>query len=172
MNRAWVFLCSLFYLAAKEYREVNGFAFDDLDFARSAIKAVAKSIPSRPKLAMIPIAVTHSTIHRYSRPSSVRRKSKTRFSSSWEMFHSKVPVEASHVSLSSVSSPHFYKFGAETPKTKTRLSKRSRNLNKFNEAMDQVERAMAQAELSRKTAKLTDLKKDIVDTVNRGNISK
>lgn len=168
MNRAWVFLCSLFYLAAKEYREVNGFAFDDLDFARSAIKAVAKSIPSRPKLAMIPIAVTHSTIHRYSRPSSVRRKSKTHSSPS--ISYSKVPVETSYVSLSSVSSPDF--LVVETPKTKTRLSKRSRNLNKFNEAMDQVERAMAQAELSRKTAKLTDLKKDIVDTVNRGNISK
>ena len=54
--------------------------------------------------------------------------------------------------------------------TKKVATTKPRNLNKFNEAMDQVERAMAQAELSRKTVKLTDVKKDIIDAVNRGNV--
>ena len=36
--------------------------------------------------------------------------------------------------------------------------------------MDQVERAVTQAELSRRRAKLTDLKKNIVDAVNGGNV--
>lgn len=48
MNCAWLFLSSLLYLAVVEYREVNGLALDDLDFARSAIDSVAKSITSKP----------------------------------------------------------------------------------------------------------------------------
>ena len=174
MNCAWVFLCSLFYLAAVEYREVNGFAFDDLDFARSAIEAVAKSIPSRPKFAMIPVSVTDSKSHSFrKRPSFMRPKAKPDVfsSASVEKTSSSVPSYVPSFSLSGlspVSSESLVVF--ETPKTRTRLSKKPRNLNKFNEAMDQVERAMAQAELSRKTAKLTDLKKDIMDAVNRGNI--
>ena len=56
------------------------------------------------------------------------------------------------------------------PKKKVKTSNKARNLNKFIEAMDQVERAMAQAELSKKTPKLSDLKKDITDAVNRGNV--
>ena len=58
----------------------------------------------------------------------------------------------------------------EVVTTKEVPTTKPRNLNKFNEAMDQVERAMTQAELSRKIGKLTDLKTDIIDAVNRGNI--
>ena len=116
----------MLYLAAVEYREANGLTLDDLDFARSTIESVAKSITSKP----------------------------TSISGSHAM-----DIKISTSGFVHESAPHF-----STSKP------RPRNLNKFNEAMDQVERAMAQAELSRKTAKLTDLRKDITDAVNRGNV--
>ena len=45
-----------------------------------------------------------------------------------------------------------------------------KNLNKFNEAIDQIERGMVHAVLSRKKTDLTDLRKDVTDAVNRGNV--
>ena len=138
MNFVWLFLRCLFYLAAVEYREVNGFTFDDLDFARSAIEDIAKSITSK--------------------PAAFRKISKPTPSS---FFH--VPAYAMFYIHTS------YKTEGKVTKTKP-PSIKPKNLNKFNEAMDQVERAMAQAELSKKTAKLTDLKKEIIDAVKRGNI--
>lgn len=161
MYCAWLFL---FYLGAMEYREVNGFGFDDLDFARSAIEDVAKSITSKPPSVKIsfaprdhsvPLAKHHSSdIHR---PSSY--KTKASGPDAFALGGARVP----HFSF--IDSSHRPLF-----KTKTIPSSKPRNLNKFNEAMDQVERAMAQAELSRKTAKLTDLKKEITDAVKRGNV--
>ncbi|CAB4023327.1 Hypothetical predicted protein, partial [Paramuricea clavata] len=109
----------MLYLAAVEYREANGLTLGDLDFARSTIESVAKSIKSRP---------------------------------TWWFSGSQFMLRDGTDSLKNKPSP------------------KPRNLNKFNEAMDQVERAMAQAELSRKTAKLTDLRKDITGAVNRGNV--
>ena len=143
MNFAWLFLSCLFFLAVVEYREVNGFAFDDLDFARSAIEDVAKSIISTKPATKIPKLTSVSFSHR---PMLMRHKS-------WGAD-----------SLAKVSSSQF---GISKAKP---LSKKPRNLNKFNEAMDQVERAMAQAELSRKTVKLSDLKIEIIEAVKRGNV--
>ncbi|XP_028399048.1 hemicentin-1-like [Dendronephthya gigantea] len=93
MKCAWLFLISFACLFSKWYLEVAGLGYDDLDFVRSTIESVSKSITSKDV-----------------------------------------------------------------------------NLNKFNEAMDQVERAMTQAELSRKRTKMTDLKKNIVSAVNGGNV--
>lgn len=45
-----------------------------------------------------------------------------------------------------------------------------RNLNKFNEAIGQIERAMAHAELSREKVNMSELRKDITDALNRGNV--
>lgn len=45
-----------------------------------------------------------------------------------------------------------------------------RNLNKFHDVIDQLERAMGQAQLSRKLFKLSDLKNDIKEAVNSGNL--
>ena len=142
MNFAWLFLSCLFYLAAVEYREVNGFTFDDLDFVRSAIEDVSKSITSKPatKISKTPLRVASYGYHKYSTADSISH------------YRDKVVLH-----------------GGVLTKPET-LSKKPRNLNKFNEAMDQVERAMAQAELSRKKVKLSDLKNEIIDAVKRGNV--
>lgn len=145
MKCAWLFLGSLLYLTAVEYREVNGLAFDDLDFARSAIESVAKSITSKAASA--------------SRGRSLRMKSIKTFKSTLGQ-KGAVGTKGWVVPASK----------SDFITTKSVPTSKPRNLNKFNEAMDQVERAMAQAELSRKTANLADLKKDIVVAVNRGNV--
>ena len=73
MNLAWLFLSWLFYLAAVEYREVNGFTFDDLDFVRSAIEDVSKSITSKPatKISRTPLRVASHGYHKYSTADSI-----------------------------------------------------------------------------------------------------
>lgn len=148
MKCAWLFLSLLLYFAAVEYREVNGLAFDDLDFARSAIESIAKSITSKAPSAS----------------GGGRLKSIKTFKSA---VGEKGAVGTRGWVVSAKKSS-FKKSALIT--TKKVPTSKPRNLNKFNEAMDQVERAMAQAELSRKTANLADLKKDIVEAVNRGNV--
>ncbi len=132
MKCAWLFLSSLLIL------EVNGLAFDDLDFARSTIKSVAKSITSKP------VSINDNRLFK------------------------SAPKIALRDNYMSTSDPKTLQIMATINKIRT--TKPARNLNKFNEAMDQVERAMAQAELSRKTAKLPDLRNDITNAVNRGNV--
>ena len=140
MNCVWLFLSSLLYLAKIEY-QVNGLALDDLDFARSTIESAAKSITSKPSLLNTKsIKDTHGHVGERG----------------WFL--------AASVSESGILEEKEELTTKKVPTTKPR------NLNKFNEAMDQVERAMTQAELSRKIGTLTDLKKDIIDAVNRGNI--
>lgn len=143
MKCAWLFLSLLLYFAAVEYREVNGLAFDDLDFARSAIESVAKSITSKAP-----------SVSGGGRLKSIKT------------FKSRVGEKGAVGAKGWVVSARESAFIT----TKKVPTSKPRNLNKFNEAMDQVERAMAQAELSRKTANLVDLKKDIVEAVNRGNV--
>jgi hypothetical protein len=155
MNFAWLFLNSMLYLAAVEYREANGLTVDDMDFVRSTIKSVAKSITSKPTS----ISGRRHTIAYSTRITSAKAPPPTFLLKS--MSHLPLP-------------PKFLKSSRFAPKSKpkpkAKAKRTARNLNKFNEAMDQVERAMVQAELSRRTAKLTDLKKDIKDAVNRGNV--
>ena len=149
MNSAWLFLSSLLYLAVVEYREVNGLALDDLDFARSAIDSVVKSITSKPV-----------TTVSGKRPKIIKTTHGHTGFKGW-------------VASKRVSSKRFRLKSRKLPTkitTKKVATSKPRNLNKYNEAKDQVERAMAQAELSQKTAKLSDLKKDIINAVNRGNV--
>ena len=131
MKCAWLFLSSLLIL------EVNGLAFDDLDFARSTIESVAKSITSKP------VSINDNRLFKNVSEYTLRGN-----------YMSADPKTLQMVATMS----------------KFRNTKPARNLNKFNEAMDQVERAMAQAELSRKTAKLPDLRNDITNAVNRENV--
>ena len=122
---------------------MNGLSLDDLDFARSTIESAAKSITSKSPLV-----------------STGRTKS----------------LKSTHgiVGLKGWVTAKITTAGIRAEKKVVTIKKvpttKPRNLNKFNEAMDQVERAMAQAELSRKKAKLPDLRKDITDAVNRGNV--
>ena len=193
MNCAWLFLSSLLYLAVVEYREVNGLALDDLDFVRSAIDSVAKSITSKPVTTVSGkrpkiIKTTHGhtgfkgrvaskrvsskRFRMKSRVSSKRSRMKSRVSS--KRFRMKSRVSSKRLKMKSrVSSKRFRMKSRKLP-TKVNTMKvatsKPRNLNKYNEAKHQVERAMAQAELSRQTAKLSDLKKDIINAVNRGNV--
>ena len=139
---AWLFLSSLLFLAELQYHEVNGLAFDDLDFARATMESVAKSITSKPT------SVYDSRLWKSDMAGSVVTVRSDRFSS-------RIKPKVLRLMATIKKGP---------------MTTKPRNLNKFNEAMDQVERAMVQAELSRKTAKLTDLRKDITDAVNRGNV--
>ena len=137
-----LFLCLIIYLTVVKYCEVNGLAFDDLDFVRSTIEDATKSITSTPvtisaKFPKVTIAIRGPDIY---------------------------PTRK-------ISIPDLMRLIESRPmKFGNRPAENPRNLNKFNEAMDQVERAMTQAELSRKTVRLTDLRKDIINAVNRGNV--
>ena len=153
MNCAWLFLSSLLYLAVVEYGEVSGLALDDLDFARSAIDSAAKSITSKP-VVMVSGKRSKSikSTHGHTGLKGWVTHSKSRTSTSSRRFRFRMKARPKKVT------------------TKKVATSKPRNLNKFNEAMDQVERAMAQAELSGKTVRLTDLRKDINKAVNRGNV--
>ena len=136
-----LFLCLIIYLTVVKYCEVNGLAFDDLDFVRSTIEDATKSITSTP----VTISAKKPAIAEYA-PRFV------------DTYLPSIPAD-----LKRLQESRPMRFGYPT-------ASKPRNLNKFNEAMDQVERAMAQAELSRKTERLTDLRKDIINAVNRGNV--
>ena len=197
MNCAWLFL---FYLGAIEYREASGFGFDDLDFARSAIEDVAKSITSKPAMK---VKLPSKPAMKVKLPSKPAMKVKvpyivpgkvTPHSGRAKVTAFSVPDEVTTYSISVPDKGTTYSHGILVDKVKPVPyshgskpqafvdrsafkirkikvpSSKPRNLNKFNEAMDQVERAMAQAELSRKTAKLAELKNEITEAVKRGNI--
>ena len=172
MNFAWLFLNSLLYLAAVEHREANGLTVDDMDFVRSTIKSVAKSITSKPTS----ISGRRHTFSASTRITFAKAPPPTFLLKSTSGFSPKSKSKMKPILLSyrTRARPTFLKSSRFAPKSKpkpkAKAKRTARNLNKFNEAMDQVERAMVQAELSRRTAKLTDLKKDIKDAVNRGNV--
>lgn len=151
MNFVWLFLC----VAALNYGEVNGLAFDDLDFVRSTIEDAAKSITSKPPTKFVTLFKPELSVP------AVRNRNHF-FSVSY------VPVPKPKLPKHALITTKV-EFGTVKVGYNAKL-KKPRNLNKFSEAMDQVERAMAQAGLSRKTVKLTVLRKDITNAVNRGNI--
>ena len=155
-----LFFCSLLYLAAVEYYEVNGLAFDDFDFVRSTIEAATKNITSKPATKFVTLYTVKQRLLGL-RSSGFHGPEAESLKASLSILQ--LPLNHLRPKIESRNQTEFNKFGYST-------AAKPRNLNKFNEAMDQVERAMAQAELSRKTAKLTDLKKDITNAVNRGNV--
>ena len=157
MNFTWLYLCSLLCIAAVEYHGVNGLAFDYLDFARSTIEAAAKNITTKPPTKYVTLYTQN--ISDFLKSMSVI----TPLNDGPHRLPGTDGIPSDRIML------RFSKSGNVEVGYKT-VSKKPRNLNKFSEAMDQIERAMTQAELSRKPMNLTDLRKDIRNAVNRGNI--
>ena len=143
MNFAWLFLSGLLYLASVEYHEVNGLDFEDLDVVRSSIEPIADSITS---------SIWALPGHLKGAYRRVKEWIKSFASPKWSLWGN--PTDAP----------------TTVPTTVETLKIIPKNLNKFNEAIEQIERAMAHAELSREKVNMSDLRKDITNALNRGNV--
>lgn len=142
MNFTWLFLSTLLYLASVEYHEVNGLDFEDLDFVRSSIEPIAENVVLNLWNSLPDnLKTAYKHVKGWIRPF---------VSPIWSLWSN--PTNAP----------------TGVPTTIPPLI--PRNLNKFNEAIEQIERAMAHAELSREKVNMSDLRKDITDALNKGNV--